>query len=116
MIATDAVVADAVKWGELVMPASAGVVAWVRMSGAGFDSSHSPVASKKDPDEKRRFYGHGCTDGLRLRGRKRVRAVLMRTTEACWPMHPNIGEMVIGQRGCRADADGAGDAQKVWQQ
>ncbi len=23
----------------------------------------------------------------------------MRTTEACWPMHLNIGEMVIGQRG-----------------
>ncbi|MCS3848698.1 hypothetical protein GGR70_003770 [Xanthomonas campestris] len=47
MIATDAVVADAVKWGEQVTPASTGVVAWVRMSEAGFDSSHSPVASRK---------------------------------------------------------------------
>ncbi|MEB2234063.1 hypothetical protein VDS41_21800 [Xanthomonas campestris pv. campestris] len=115
MIATDAVVADAVKWGELVMPAGGGVVVRVRMSGAECDSSHSLVASKKDPDEKRRFYGQGCTDGLRLRGRKRVRALLMRTTETCWPMHLNIGEMVIGQRGCRADADGAGNAQVVWQ-
>ncbi|MFA1723007.1 hypothetical protein [Xanthomonas campestris] len=49
MIATDAVAADAVKWGELVMPAGGGVVAWVRMSGAECDSSHSPVASKKIP-------------------------------------------------------------------
>ncbi|WP_147424161.1 hypothetical protein [Xanthomonas campestris] len=47
MIATDAVVPDAVKWGELVIPAGGGVVARARMSGAGFDSSHSPVASKK---------------------------------------------------------------------
>lgn len=49
IIATDAVVADAVKWGELVIPAGGGVVACVRMSGAECDSSHSPVASKKIP-------------------------------------------------------------------
>ncbi|MEB2185866.1 hypothetical protein VDS18_08160 [Xanthomonas campestris pv. campestris] len=49
MIATDAVVADAVKWGELVMPAGGGVVARARMSEAECDSSHLPVASKKIP-------------------------------------------------------------------
>ncbi|WP_407467853.1 hypothetical protein ABFU39_02705 [Xanthomonas campestris pv. raphani] len=47
MIATDAVVTDALKWGELVIPSGGGVVARARMSGAECDSSHSPVASKK---------------------------------------------------------------------